>query len=415
MTNTAQAQPRAGGDRFRSLHRKLEAAIFHIEQIDDVSKMLSAVLERLCREFEDELGFEGGRIYTREDDTYVLCCGFGTSRDAPIGLHVPRDYPPHRRLLADGLVLMARGDPGVDEQFEQAIGVRSTFAAIGVGEGTTHVIAFSLKGEPRDADVLFSLSLVRHVINLKLQQRRMAGIIDAARILQEGILPNAPPAFGDFEIASAFRPADVVSGDLFDYLPVSDCCLGIAIADSSGHGLPAALLARDVITALRTAAGYGIRVASIVERVNAVIQHAALSGTFVSLFYGQLSEDGTLEYCNAGHELPLLVGRETVRRLDSGGTVLGPIPTARYESGTATLQPGDRLVLYTDGIPERRDASGEFYGPDRLERLVSRLSNQSAQVVAGSVLAEVDAFAGGVPAQDDMTVVVVRRPIIRAG
>lgn len=415
MTNTAEAQHRARGDRFRSLHRKLEAAISHIEQIDDVSKMLSAILERLCREFEDDLGFEGGRIYTREDDTYVLCCGFGTSRDAPLGLRVPRDYPPHRRLLADGLVLMARGDPGVDEQFEQAIGVRSTFAAIGVGEGTAHVIAFSLKGEPRDADVLFSLSLVRHVINLKLQQRRMAGIIDAARILQEGILPNAPPVFGGFEIASAFRPADVVSGDLFDYLPVSDCCLGIAIADSSGHGLPAALLARDVITALRTAAGYGIRVASIVERVNAVIQHAALSGTFVSLFYGQLSDDGTLEYCNAGHELPLLVGRETIRRLDVGGTVLGPIPTARYESGTATLQPGDRLVLYTDGIPERMDASGNFYGPDRLERLVSRLFDQSARVVATSVLAEVDAFAGGVPAQDDMTVVVVRRPIVRAG
>jgi len=415
MMNTAETRRSARGVRFRSLHRKIEEAISHIEQIDDVSKMLGAILERLCREFEDDLGFEGGRIYTREGEAYVLCCGFGTSRDAQCGLRVPRDYPPHQRLLADGLVLMARGDPGVDEQFEQAIGVRSTFAAIGVGEGTAHIIAFSLKGEPREEDVLFSLSLVRTVINLKLQQRRMAGIIDAARILQEGILPNAPPAFGSFEIASAFRAADLVSGDLFDYLAVSECCVGIAIADSSGHGLPAALLARDVITALRTAAGHGIRVASIVERVNAVIQHAALSGTFVSLFYGQLSDDGTLEYCNAGHELPLLVGRETIRRLDVGGTVLGPVPTARYESETVTLEPGDMLVLYTDGIPERMNASGDFYGPDRIERLVSQLLDQSAQLVATSVLAEVDAFAGGLPAQDDMTVVVVRRPTVRAG
>ena len=413
--NIAERQRHAGGSRFRSLHRKLEGAILHIEHIDDVAKMLEAILERLCREFEDDLGFEGGRIYTREDSTYVLSCGFGTSRDAPRGLRVPRDYPPHRRLLADGLVLMARGDPGVDEQFEQAIGVRSTFAAIGVGEGTAHIIAFSLKGEPREADVLFSLSLVRHVINLKLQQRRMAGIIDAARILQEGILPNAPPAFGGFEIASAFRAADLVSGDLFDYLTVSECCLGIAIADSSGHGLPAALLARDVITALRTAAGTGIGVASIVERVNAVIQHAALSGTFVSLFYGQLANDGTLEYCNAGHELPVLVGRETMRRLDVGGTVLGPVPTAHYESGCVKLEPGDMLGLYTDGIPERMNATGDFYGPDRIERLVSRLLDQAATFVATSILAEVDAFAGDVPAQDDMTVVVVRRPLVRDG
>ncbi len=415
MMSTAALPRPARGVRFRSLHRKLESAISHIEQIDDVSEMLGVILERLCREFEEDLGFEGGRIYTREDDAYVLSCGFGTSRGAPRGLRVPRDYPPHRRLLAEGLVLMARGDPGVDEQFEQAIGVRTTFAAIGVGKGTTHIIAFSLRGEPREEDVLFSLSLVRHVINLKLEQRRMAGTIDAARIVQEGILPHAPPAFGGFEIASAFRPADLISGDLFDYVAVSDCCLGIAIADSSGHGLPAALLARDVITALRTAAGHGKPVASIVERVNAVLQHAALSGTYVSLFYGQLCADGRLDYCNAGHEPPLLVGRGSIRRLDVGGTVLGPLRTARFEGGAAALEPGDMLVLYTDGISERMNPSGDFYGPERMDRLVSRLLNQSAQLVATSLLAEVDAFAGGTPAQDDMTVVVVHRPSVLTG
>ena len=415
MASTAALRRATRGVGFRSLHRKLERAITNIEQTDDVTEMLGAVLEHFCREFVDELGFEGGRIYTREDDTYVLTSGFGTSREAPRGLRVPHDYPPHRRLLSDGLVLMARGDPGVDEQFEQAIGVRSTFAAIGVGEGTTHVIAFSLKGEPQEEDVLFSLSLVRHVINLKLQQRRMAGILDAARISLEGILPQCPPAFGAFDIASAFRPADIVSGDLFDYLPVSDGCLGIAIADSCGHGLPAALLARDVITSLRTAAAEGIPVASIVERVNAVIQRAALYGTFVSLFYGQLHADGRLDYCNAGHEPPLLAGQGTLRHLDAGGTVLGPVPTARYEGRTVELGPGETLVLSTDGISERMNQSGEFYGPDRIGRLVSTLVNQPAQLVAALLLADADAFAGGLPPQDDMTVVVIRRPAAQAG
>jgi sigma-B regulation protein RsbU (phosphoserine phosphatase) len=326
-------------------------------------------------------------------------------------MQIPPDYPPHRRLLADGLVLMDRSEPGFDEQFEQTVGVRSTFAAIGVGEGIGHIIAFSLKGEPREEDVISSLSLVRHVINLKLQQRRMAGIIDAVRILQEGILPHEPPDLGGFDIASAFRPADLVSGDLFDYLPVSGCCVGIAIADSSGQGLPAALLARDVITALRTAAGQGTPVAAIIGRVNSVIQHAALSGTFVSLFYGQLSDDGTLEYCNAGHELPLLVNRNRIRRLDVGGTVLGPLPSARYESGRVRLEPGDTLVLYTDGIPERMNPAGSFFGVERIEQLASRLIDQPAKAVAASLLMEVDAFAAGMPAQDDMTVVVVRRPV----
>jgi phosphoserine phosphatase RsbU/P len=96
-----------------------------------------------------------------------------------------------------------------------------------------------------------------------------------------------------------------------------------------------------------------------------------------------------------------------------GGTVLGPVPTARYKSGTVTLKPGEMLILYTDGIAERMNASGDYYGPDRIEQLASRLIDQPAQFVATTVLAEVDAFAGGVPAQDDMTVVVVRRPVIQ--
>jgi len=397
------------GTQFKSLYRKLERAVAHIERMDSTSKMLEAILEHLCTEFADDLGFEGGRIYSRLGDDYELCCGFGTSRNAPRGLSVPRDYPPHRRLLRDGIVFMARGDPGVDEAFEEAIGVGSVFAAIGVGEGYRHIIAFSLKRGVPEETVLSSLSLVRHVINLKLQQQRMAGILDAARILQEGILPREAPDFCGFEIAALTRPAETVSGDLFDYLPISDCCIGLAIADSSGHGLPAALLARDVITALRALAGEKLGVASIVERVNGVMRHAALSGTFVSLFYGQLSTDGTLEYCNAGHDPPFLLGERAARRLEPGGTVLGPIPTARYEAGVARLEPGDTLVLYTDGIVERQDRSGEFYGTDRLERLLAGLRGQSARDVATQALRDADDFAAGAPATDDMTLVVVRR------
>lgn len=407
--NPPSFRPTLRRTEFKSLHRKLERALAHIGRIDDVSQMLETLLEHLCREFENELGFEGGRIYAREGEDYVLRTGFGTSRDAPRGLRVPREYPPHRRLLSEGMVLMARGEPGVDEGFEERIGVGSTFAAIGVGEENSQIIAFSVKGAPEREDLLFSLSLVRHVLNLKLRQQRMAGIIDAARVLHEGILPRVAPPLEGFEIAAASRPVDAVSGDLFDYLPLAERCVGVTIADSSGHGLPAALLARDVITALRMGAGPELDVATTVQRVNRVIWRAALSGTFVSLFYGQLRGDGALEYCNAGHEAPWLIGAGGLQRLDQGGTVLGPIPTATYEVGQAQLQPGDLLVLYTDGIVEREDASCDLYGPERLERLLPGLRGRPAEQVAAAILADVDAFAGGKPAQDDMTLVVVRR------
>lgn len=410
MLTTSNEIPLTEGVRFRSLHRKLERAIYQIEHSDSASAMLLAILEQLCSEFEDELGFEGGRLYTRQDDEYVLCSGFGTSKDAPRGYCIPRDYPPKQRVLSEGTVLMARGDPGVDDRVEDAVGVRSAFAAFCAGEEGEHLIAFSLKPGYTEEDVLFSLSLVRHVVNLKLQQRRLAGVIDAARILQEGMLPRETPTFGEFEISAEFRPADVVSGDLYDYIRIRDGCLGIAIADSSGHGLPAALLARDAITALRAMAGQCFDVAGIVERVNGVIQRAAIPGTFVSMFYGQLSDDGVLEYCNAGHEMPLLVREQGVYRLDVGGTMMGLFPAARYQCDTVSVTPGDLLVLHTDGIVERQNRRGEFYGSDRIESAVKELWNQPAELVARVLMANADAFAEGMPAHDDATLVVVRRP-----
>lgn len=411
MLTTSSERKLTESARFRSLHRKLERAIFQIEHSEAVSAMLLAILEQLCSEFEDELGFEGGRLYTLQGGEYTLCSGFGTSKDAPRGYCIPRGYPPQQRAVTEGTVVMARGDPGVDDEVEDAVGVRSAFAAFCAGEGEEYLIAFSLKPGYTEEDVLFSLGIVRHVVNLKLQERRLVGVIDAARILQEGMLPKETPVFGEFEISAMYRPADVVSGDLYDYIQISDRCLGIAIADSSGHGLPAALLARDAITALRAVAGQCFDVAGTVERVNRVIQRAAISGTFVSMFFAQLSDDGSLAYCNAGHELPLLVGQNGIDRLDAGGTMMGLFSAAEYQMGTARMDPGDLLVLHTDGIVERQNSRGEFYGTDRIEGLVQELWNQPAELVARLLMADVDTFAAGVPAQDDATLVVVHRSL----
>lgn len=193
-----------------------------------------------------------------------------------------------------------------------------------------------------------------------------------------------------------------MSGDLYDYIRDSGNCLGIAIADSSGHGLPAAL---------RAVAGQRFDVAGIVERVNRVIQRAAISGTFVSMFYAQLSSDGVLEYCNAGHESPLLARAHGLYRLEAGGTMMGLFPAARYQSDSVRMEPGDLLVLHTDGIVERQNAGGEFYGPERIERAVRALWGRPAEVVARRLAADAEAFAEGAPAADDATLVVVRRPL----
>jgi sigma-B regulation protein RsbU (phosphoserine phosphatase) len=397
------------GVEFRALYHKLEDALARIERVENISVMLETIVALLVSRFESDLGFEGGRIYRREGEDFVLCCGVGTSRDLPLGIRVPRDYPPHLRTLSSGLVLMRHGDAGYDPQFEQTIGVRSHFAAIAVGEGSSHIIGFSIHGEVREEHVLYSLTAARHVINLKLEQQRVHEIFEQSRLIQESLLPTGPPDFAGYDIAGQSRPAESVGGDLFDYLPLPNGRLGIAIADSSGHGLPAALLARDVVTGLRMGVGDGSEIAAVVERLNHVIHRAALATKFASLFYGELSANGTFLYCNAGHDPPLLRRARAFLELDRGGTVLGPIPDARYESAEVRLEAGDALLLYTDGVIDRENRRGDPFGTARLRRLLRELAGATAKETVHTILSALDAHAQGVPAHDDMTVAVVRR------
>jgi len=407
--NAARPLPFRLGTDFRALCRKLEEALAQIEGMDDLSTVLENSLVCLLDRFEDELGFEGGRIYRRDGEDFYLCCGFGTSRGAPVGLRVPRGYPPHLRCLAERLVLMERGEPGIDDEFENVIGVSRTFAAIAVGAQPSHVVAFSIKGQPREEQLFYSLTAVRHALNLKLQQLRVSGILEESREIQESMLPASPPEFAGFEIDGRTLPADLVSGDLFDYLPVSESTLGLAIADSSGHGLPAALLARDVVTGLRMVAGVDEAVASTVARLNRVVERAALWSKFVALFYGHLDRDGSLEYCNAGQCPPLLLHDGVFRELAKGGSVLGPDPAARYASERVRLAPGDLLVLYTDGVIEREAPDREPFGLARLRKLLAATASAGARATVDAILGAARDHGRGAPLSDDMTVVVARR------
>jgi phosphoserine phosphatase RsbU/P len=304
---------------------------------------------------------------------------------------------------------MDRCTPGVDDAFEDAIGVPRTFAAIAVGVGPSHVVAFSIKGKVRAEQILYSLTAVRHALNLKLQQLRVTGILEESRLIQESMLPSSPPHFEGYDIDGRTIPADLVSGDLFDYLPVSDETLGLAIADSSGHGLPAALLGRDVVTGLRMVSGSGAPIGPTIERLNRIVHRAALSSKFVSLFYGHLHRDGTLEYCNAGHSPPLLEHGHSFRQLERGGSVLGPFASGRYESARARIAAGGRLVMYTDGVVEREGPDQEPFGLERLRALLAESAGASARGTVDTILSAAIEQGGGSPIGDDMTVVVVRR------
>jgi sigma-B regulation protein RsbU (phosphoserine phosphatase) len=397
---------------YRELMKKVEQVAGAIERADDVSDTIRTVMESLITQFRAELGILGGRLYRRRGGSYDLEGVFGEAKEAPPGLKVSRSYPPIRRALEEGAVYMTPDEPGVDPEFEKQVGARE-FAAVEVGD-EEFILAFDLaSGADRD-DVLFSLGILRHSINQKIRQERMAGIFNEARKIQASILPRRVPEYGDFEVAGLTRPMELVGGDFYDYIPITEKILGLAIADVSGHGLPAALQVRDIYMGLRMGLARDFKIVRTVERLNDIIHRSTLTSRFVSMFYGELELNGLFIFVNAGHPPPFhLSASGEVRTLEDGGPVLGPLSKASYERGVVQVAPGELLVLYTDGITEAGGPGDggkmEEFGVPRLVEVCQRHARQPAASIVEAVFAALDDFAGGRPANDDRTVLVVRR------
>ena len=286
--------------------------------------------------------------------------------------------------------------------------------------GEDYILAFNVApGHHRD-DVLFSLGILRHSLNQKIREERLQGIFQEARKIQASILPKRPPVFGAFDIDGRNDPMESVGGDFYDFVPLSDKILGVALADVSGHGLPAALQTRDIHMGLRMGLGRDFKIVRTVERLNHIIHESTLTSRFVSMFYGELEMHGAFIYVNCGHPPPWYLGADGREQpLEEGGTVLGPIADATYERGFVTMRPGDVIVIYTDGFTETRgriepDADGrprwDEYGVDRLLDVVRAHRDEPAETIVDAVFRDVDRFSGGRAAADDRTLVVVRYP-----
>jgi sigma-B regulation protein RsbU (phosphoserine phosphatase) len=407
MTPPATAAP----VNYRELMKKVEQAVEAIERADDTTDTIHTAVTLILGKFRDELGLTAGRIYRRQGKYLVLETVFGDGQEAPEGLRVPVTYQPVQVLFDSGVVYMDESDPRFDRELEERIGVRN-FAAIEVGED--YVLAFNVApGHHRD-DVLFSLGILRHSLNQKIREERIQGIFREARKIQASILPKRSPAFGPFDIHGKNEPMESVGGDFFDFVALSDKILGLAIADVSGHGLPAALQTRDIYMGLRMGLGRDFKIVRTVERLNRIIHESTLTSRFVSMFYGELELHGTFIYVNCGHPPPYYLGADGAERpLEEGGSVLGPIADATYERGFVTMRPGDLLVLYTDGVTETRGrADGEWqeYGVERLLAAVKAHRTEPAEAIVEAVFEDLARFSRDRPAADDRTLVIVRYP-----
>jgi sigma-B regulation protein RsbU (phosphoserine phosphatase) len=241
-----------------------------------------------------------------------------------------------------------------------------------------------------------------------LHQQEQEREIAEAKAIQEKLLPREIPQMPGYEIASAWQSARLVGGDYFDILPLDEKTLGLCIADVAGKGMPAALLMSNLQAAVRGLASLSVTPDLLCRRLNSIVYRNTESDRFITFFYAQLDGPARrLAYVNAGHNAPFVLRADGSHdRLRDGGAVLGVFASPDYELGSAQLSPGDRVILFTDGVTEASNLAGEEFGEARLLRLLEDHRALSADELQAKILAAAGEFSGG-RWQDDATLLVL--------
>jgi len=265
-----------------------------------------------------------------------------------------------------------------------------------------------------DAVLLFLLA------TLELADRvTMKRDLAIAREIQQWLVPEKPPSIAGLDIAFSTRPANTVAGDYYDALLRPDCAqpdrLLLVVADVAGKSVPAALLMATFQASLRTLAALEMPLLEMVAAINRYACSHSLNGRrFTTAFFAELDlATHTLTYVNAGHNAPMLLhARAGVERLEAGGLPLGialdPKGVDHYASGTATLAPGDLLVVFTDGLTEAENAAGEDYGETRLLDAIAHPAGDSAAETLKGIMTGLESFVGAVRQNDDITALILR-------
>ena len=234
--------------------------------------------------------------------------------------------------------------------------------------------------------------------------------MNIARDIQMELLPKTFPNLPGLDMFAFSVPAKHVGGDCYDVIDVGDGKLAITIGDVSGKGTPAAILMANVQAAVRALSESKVPAGELITRVNRLVHGYTEESAFITFFYSVLdTRTGDLVYVNAGHNPPCILRKNGHRDyLDRGGLIVGIMPGSEYEEGRTTLNPGDDLVLYTDGITEAENTEDEMFGEERLEQLLIEHRHSSAREIEERVYSNIREFAAGTSQTDDLTMVIVK-------
>ncbi len=265
--------------------------------------------------------------------------------------------------------------------------------------------------EPVEAERLLANPLARFCLDhlsLREQQMLERDLETAARIQAE-LLPRPDFAFGAWQVARHYEAAGPVSGDFCDLLGDGDGSLFFMLGDVSGKGVAAAMLMTQLHATFRSLKSIGLPLTQIVERASRLLCESSLPTQYATLVCGKADAAGAVEICNAGHLPALWLSDREVKTIEATGLPVGVFCEQQFSSHTVRLQPGDTLLLYTDGLSEALDAHGAEYGRERLAKLASAGRTSSPQAMIGACLEDLNAFRGRARKTDDLTIMAVRR------
>jgi len=243
-----------------------------------------------------------------------------------------------------------------------------------------------------------------------LEKQRLEEELAMARQIQINLLPSRVPEHEKYEFAAFNHPSRQVGGDYYDFITTAGGQTSIVIADVAGKGVGAALLMARLQAILQSEGRRGSPMETMIAGINEFLFESTSPEQFITMFYGELDCDkGDLCFCNAGHNYPFILRRNSdVVLLKDGGLLLGAITGAAYQKAQVQLASGDILVVYTDGLSEAFSEAGEEFGEDRLIRTVHEARGQSAQFICGHLIKTVRQFASDTVESDDMTLIVVK-------
>jgi sigma-B regulation protein RsbU (phosphoserine phosphatase) len=379
----------------------------HVERLFDgigpartPTRLAERLGSRLLEALAGPLGIAAVHLYARDDAGVRQVQRWGAPR--------PDVSQELSRRLAAGA-----GGPDLPWAIEHAAG---RIGVIDVDEAGGPLIALfgpapaDLVAIPPRGEFLSALGSVRYAIGQHLHRRELEDVLEQARTIQLSLLPAGRPGFGTFDLCATSVPAMRVGGDVYDWMPLDPETLSLVLADASGHGLPAALQARDVVVGLRMGAERDLKITRMVEKLNRIVHRSGLVTRFVSLVFGELELNGNLTYINAGHPPPLLLDDAGLHTLAVGGPVLGPLPDAVYKMGFAHVDRGAVLALFSDGVVECRDPQGAMFGEDGVRAWLEAWREGPGEQAVADLLRRLELHRAGPTPEDDTTIVYVRRP-----